>query len=171
MLPESHGHVVRDRWSPSFALISAVALSMLIWSMRADSAAGIFSLFSAIAVLVVGGVWIVLDLVRWRVRHATSILAGMGLLSLGLYIPHPDDQILDDQLMRARMPEFEALVSAKRAEMTAPGPVRMVVYYKDRSLFVTANLFEFVIYDETDQIELSPQTALGVWAYPGFKQV
>jgi hypothetical protein len=118
-----------------------------------------------------GGVWIVLDLVRWRVRHATSILAGMGLLSLGLYIPHPDDQILDDQLMRARMPEFEALVSAKRAEMTAPGPVRMVVYYKDRSLFVTANLFEFVIYDETDQIELSPQTALGVWAYPGFKQV
>ena len=64
------------------------------------------------------------------------------------------------------IPDLERLVETQRLRQGANAPVRMVVYVKDHSLFVTSNSFEEVVYDETDQIDHDPDALSGFWPDP-----
>jgi hypothetical protein len=63
--------------------------------------------------------------------------------------------------------DLERLVETQKLRQDAHAPVRMVVYVKDHSLFVTSNSFEEVVYDETDQIDHDPDALSGFWPDPG----
>ena len=43
----------------------------------------------------------------------------------------------------------------------------MVVEFQDRSLFVTANEFFYIIYDESDEASKMSDSVTGAWPYPG----
>ena len=67
---------------------------------------------------------------------------------------------------RSKLPEFERLVAEQRSRQAEQGPVRLVVYEKDHSVWVTTNSFEFVVYDETDKIDNNPNALSGYWPDP-----
>ncbi|HXT06499.1 MAG TPA: hypothetical protein VN715_06115 [Roseiarcus sp.] len=65
------------------------------------------------------------------------------------------------------MSEFERIVDTQRTTVGGGRPIRMVVYYKDQTVFALSNSFEYVIYDETDKIDRDPDGLSGFWPYPG----
>jgi hypothetical protein len=148
-----------DFWSPSLIIVFAVcALAAVLGIVLLIEASPI------ILMLVIGCIlltlpwiigWLCFDLIRKRFRHALSLLAAVAMAVSIIYCTPLIAQGKDTLAFYARLAQFEKQVENARSQQSTPKPLQIVVYYQDRSIFVTANSFYFVIYDETDGIEFN----------------
>ena len=96
-----------------------------------------------------------------------GLLCTVSLIVVAVYFKTNDDvrsEVPYD--VRSGLPEFERLVAEQRSRQAGQGPVRLVVYEKDHSVWVTTNSFELVVYDETDKIDNNPDALSGYWPDP-----
>ena len=96
-----------------------------------------------------------------------GLLCTVSLIVVAVYFKTNDDMRSEVPYdVRSRLPEFERVVAEQRSRQTGQAPVRLVVYEKDHSAWVTSNSFELVVYDETDKIDNKPDALSGYWSDP-----
>ncbi|MCJ2079206.1 hypothetical protein MKK68_26850 [Methylobacterium sp. E-016] len=140
----------RDDWSPSLiATYSAIMIVFMI-TPGGNSAITVSLIFLLILASIIAFVWFWYDLFRWRLRHALSIIIAVtAVFGIGYYAPLLQ-QSKDKIDFKLRQAGFEQQVEDARSKQTAQEPLQIVVDYEDQSVFVTANSFYYILYDETD---------------------
>ena len=162
----------RDPWPWLYVGVSAVAAIAPELFSRDQNPFGLLIAFLLMALIFLfGGVSLIFALVSRSSRLALSAIAGMAVIACGFWatpvINRALDQVAFWNNFWNKEATFNKMVADQRAKIPAGQPVRMVVEFDDRSLFVTATLFEYVIYDETDQAERYPASVIGYWPYQG----
>lgn len=158
----------KDFWSPALIALSAVcALAIVIaFVLLVETTPLILLPIFAIALLALISslAWLCYDIFRRRFRHAFSIVAGIATAASIFYCTPLIAAGKNTLAFYARLPQFEQQVERARIRQTKKGPLQIVVDYQDRSLFVTANSFYLVVYDETDGLGPYAET---YWPYAG----
>jgi len=148
--------------------LCAVATIAPEWFSRHQDPFGLLVAFLLmVLIFLFCGVSLIFALVRRRPSLAVTAIAGMAIIAGGFWATPIIDRALDELAFWKKEATFDKMVADQRTKVPAGRPVRMVVEFDDRSQFVTATLFEYVIYDETDQAERNPASLTDYWPYPG----
>lgn len=161
----------RDRWAwlalaPSGAWCLLLALTVFFgeFSERAVVILGLaFPLLLLLGAcgFAYGSIAVLVFLVTGRWRRAVSHLLGIGMLALAvLSVPTLEDASRAIRF-RLQLPAYEARIAEWRARHPDGTPARLVLENRDLSVFVTANHFEKIIYDESDGALEDPCAAEG----------
>lgn len=161
----------RDRWAwmalaPSAALCLLLALTVFFgeFSERAVVVLGLaFPLLLLLGVcrFAYGSIAALVFLVTGRWRRAVSHLLAVGMLVLAVLSVPTLAEASRDFRFKFYLPTYEARIAEWRARNPNTTPVRLVLEDRDLSLFVTANHFEKIIYDESDGALEDPCAAEG----------
>jgi hypothetical protein len=164
-----------DFWSVRLAVIPLLAFLAFLWSNRTDDP--IWSRFFVDAIefiAVIGILWSLFKIVCSHPRQGMSLLAGILLMSAGTYL-------CSNMFLQNRLMAFDRIVEAKRASTKRAivgiaskssegdlSPLRMSVspgnWHGNQSV---NGEFEYVVFDETDQVGLHPETLTKFLPYPG----
>lgn len=164
-----------DFWSVQLIAIPLLAFLAFLWVNRTDDPMWSPVFADAIKyVAVIGILWSLFEIGCSHPRQARSLLAGILLMSAGTYF-------CSNILLQNRLMEFDRIVEAQRAstknaivdnasETGKNGhiPLRMLVSPGSWHGNYSANgEFEYVVFDETDQVALQPETLTKFLPYPG----
>lgn len=164
-----------DFWSVQLVVVPLLAFLAFLWSNRTDDP--IWSPFFVDAIefiALTGALWSLFKIVCSHPRQGMSLLAGIFLMSAGTYF-------CSNTFLQNRLMAFDRIVEAQRAstkraivEIASKSvegghtPLRMLVspgnWHGNRS---ANGEFEYVVFDETDQVGLYPETVTTFLPYPG----
>ena len=165
----------KDVWSAPFVVIPLLALLAFLWSNRTDDPIWSPFFIGAIEIIATIGVfWSIFEIVCSRPRQAMSLLAGIVLMSAGTYFS-------SSIILQNRFTEFKQIVERQRASLKNTNadsgsdsvdnvgkPLRMIVSLGNWHGNSSENgEFEYVVFDETDQVALHPETLKEFLPYPG----
>lgn len=159
----------RDRWSRSYLVICAVAAIAPAVFLRMPGALGLLLCLPVPLVFMAGGFPFLIGVTNRRPKLALSAVLGMALIASDVVTLRPLTYAFDLAAFWFNKSTYDRLVEEGRAKDIQGKPLRLVVAYEDQSIFVTANAFKYVIYDETDAAADDPDSVTGYWPYPGTK--
>jgi hypothetical protein len=164
-----------DFWSVQLVVIPLLAFLAFLWSNRTDDPIWSPFFVDAIKVIaVIGILWSLFKIVCSHTRQGMSLLAGIFLMSAGTYF-------CSNIFLQNRLMAFDRIVEAQRASTKGGNvgigskgvesdhaPLQMFVslgnWHGNRS---SNGEFEYVVFDETDQVALYPETLTKFLPYPG----
>lgn len=162
----------RDRWSwltlaPSGAWCLLLALTVFFgeFSERAVVLLGLavpLLLLLGACGFAYGSIAVLVFVVTGRWRRAVSHLLGIGMLVLAVLSVPTLGNASRYVRFKVNLPTYEARIAEWRARHPDGTPARLVLENRDLSVFVTATLFESIIFDETDAVLSDPCPLLGV---------
>lgn len=155
-----------DSWSPTLVAVSAVYALTLVVVAEAAPAFLLFLVGIVPLALISFFVWLCYDLITNRFRHALSLIVAVATAIVIVRCAPLISADKDTLSFYAQFSAFQQQVEQARSRKTTQEPLQIVLDYQDRSLFVTANLFYYVIYDETDGAGPYKDT---FWPYVGSK--
>jgi hypothetical protein len=163
----SQDHTKTKRWRDGWPLwLLAVALldvALYWWSCLSNSLISFLVSFVAFVVTCAVVIFTLVRVVADRGRGAMSALAAVaivagGFASRGLIVNLA--RYADFAVHRAG---YERTVAAWRAKNPDAVPLRLVLEGVDRSLFVSVNIFDYIVYDDSDAVGRDPSVLSGVW--------
>ena len=119
------------------------------------NAAAILLAFPVLGFLVFATIAVPILLWRRRPRQALACILGVSAVLATLFSLPAVGSSAQAFWFRAHLPRYERMIDEARARNPA-SPVRLVLEWRDLSLFVTATLIEAVVYDETDGVRTDP---------------
>ncbi|WP_419829752.1 hypothetical protein [Methylobacterium sp.] len=139
-----------DSWSPTVIAVSAAYAITLVVVAEAAPVLLLFLVGIVPLVLISFFVWLCYDLITNRFRHALSLIAAVATAIVIVRCAPLISADKDTLSFYAHLPEYQRQIKQAQAHNSEQKPLRVVLDYQDRSIFVTANAFYYVIYDEMD---------------------
>jgi hypothetical protein len=163
--PETQTVERRDRWSLRLPALALLVVVLIWWSIVANASVPLTLLVILAVIVIVAAAVIAMlvHLIKRRGRAALSALAAVVIIAGGFVAAIP-------VLNAARYVEFaihragyERTVEALRAKNPGSVPLRAVVEFVDRSVWVVPTVFDYVVYDESDAVGNDPPVISGTW--------
>lgn len=164
----------RARWSLRLPAV-AVLVAMLFWWVRVDDAFLTWPIACTFAVVVACASVIVIvpRLVALRMRGAMSAMAAVAIIAGGIAAREPlVVPLVRNVNFAVYRSGYERTIKVWRSKNLSTVPFRLVLSMVDRSVFVGANVFDYIVYDQSDAIGKDPPVVSGVWlcAIPGWNR-
>jgi hypothetical protein len=168
MIMDSKTTTKNDSWSTRLLIPPATMTAGFVVAIALDDAIWTITplMLAMLACALFGAVWTCVDLLRGQIKTATTVALGVAMLVLAPEAAQSISPAIRNLSYRMQIPTYDDVVARERRER--PGQqIRMVVTYDDRSGFVTsAPIFEYVVYDDSDALAVSPDSLVGYWRYP-----
>ncbi|NMN57244.1 hypothetical protein FHT36_001141 [Xanthobacter sp. SG618] len=119
------------------------------------NAAAVLLAFPVLGFLASAMIAVPILLWRRRPRQALACILGVSAVLATLFGLPAVGAAAQTFWFRVHLPRYERMIDEARAKRPA-SPVRLVLEWRDLSLFVTATLIEVVVYDETDGVRTDP---------------
>lgn len=143
-------------WSLWLAAIAgALCVAMVLVTFFELNTVVILLALPVISFLVSATVAVPILLLKQQARSAVTCILGVSAVLATLFSLPAVGSAAQAFWFRAHLPRYERLIDEARARNPAL-PVRLVLEWRDLSLFVTATLIEAVVYDETDAVRTDP---------------
>lgn len=138
-------------WSPRIlAIAGGLCLAMVLGVSFDLSAAVLLLPLLVVGFLVCGTGAVPVLLWRRRPRREVFHFVAVCAVTATMFALPAVSAAAQAIRFRSSLPRYEQLIAEKRAASPVPTPVRLVLEWRDRSLFVTSPLLEAIVYDETD---------------------
>lgn len=137
------------------AIAGALCLAMVFVVFLELSATIILLVLPVLGFLV--GATIAVPILLWKrqPRRAVTCVLGVSAVLATVFSLPAIGAAAQAFWFRAHLPRYERMIDEARAKSPAD-PIRLVLEWRDLSVFATSPLLEAVVYDETDAVRTDP---------------